>query len=166
MPKDPDWGYDESSIYTDGRRTRSNPYHHTQDGDITVVVTQPVGVDPTDGQPKPVENIRGGLSTVDAGYSPENNTMIYYVRDTDISTYPTKFVPGSTQKPKKIVTFDIGAVPGDLAQVTIFLYQAATFPTKVTTIYTYNEDVSFYIDGGNAPDYDYNSANQNNIQPN
>lgn len=165
MPE-PDWSYEESSIYTDGRRTKGNPHHHTQDGEISVVVTQPVGVDHQTGQPDPVESIRGGLSTSDSGYSPENNTLIYYVRDTDVSTYPAMFVPGSTQKPKKIVTFDIGAVPGDLAQVTIFLYQADPFPTKVTSIYTYEEDVSFYIDGGNMPAYDYNSANQNNIQPN
>ena len=163
---DPEWSYNDSSVYTDGRRTAVNPHHHTQDGTITTVLTQPMGVDPVTGQPVPVQNIRGGLSTVDAGYSPENNTLIYYVRDADLTTYPLKFVIGSQGKPKKIVTFPIGAVPGDTAQVTIFLYQADPFPTKVTSIYTYNEDVSFYIDGSNELFFDYNSANQNNIDPN
>jgi hypothetical protein len=163
MP-DPEWSFDPSSIYTDGRRTAATPYHHNQEGTVTTVLSQVMGVD-SEGQPAPADVVKGGLATVDAGYSPANETLIYYITDSDSSTYPGKFVVGSTGKPKKLVTFPSGAVSGDLVQVTIFLYQAPTFPSKVTHIYTYEEDVVFYLDNG-SPKYDYSSSAQNNTSPN
>ena len=96
--EDPEWSFHDSSVYEGGRRTAATPYHHTQDGEITTVLTQTIGVNDKTGQPEPVSAVRGGLSTVDAGYTPENHTLIYYVRDTDVSTYPSKFVSGSSGK--------------------------------------------------------------------
>jgi len=167
MPEsDPNWSNHQSSIYPSGRQTIGSNYHTSDPAGLTVAVVQPVGLDKVTKLPVPIESTKGNLNTIDGGFSSDNNNIIYYVRESDITTYTGKYVPGSEGKPKKIVVFPRGSVAGYKAQVTIFLYQAAPIPTSVTTIYVYEEDVSYYLDGAGALNYDYNSAAQNNIIPN
>lgn len=160
------YGKDGGSIYERGTRTHNTPYHHSASGELTTILVNPVGVDTRTGQPNPTSGYRGGLLTASSGFCPDQNTLIYYVRDSDLTTFPNNFVSGSQGKAKKMVVFEIGAQAGYLAQVTIISYQNISFPTKPTTIYNYEEDVSFYLNLSGGVAYDPLSAIQNNINPN
>ena len=117
------------------------------------------------------ESIGGAQLITDSGFFPDVVNLLYYVRDSDylVTDAHGKFlyVEDSRGRHKKIVTFKRGALPTDLAQVTILYYQVAPFPTKITAIITHYDPVSVYLDAAGNVDYDSNSASQtSHIQQN
>lgn len=165
----PHYSYAPSKVFPDGGRHTGGTNHHIDKEGLGVDVSMLAGLDRVNGKAEVLESTNGGLLIGDSGFYADIVNYIYYVRSLDYGLYqgPNRlYVDDSAGRHKKIVTFKSDAGPTDLAQITTLYYQISAFPTKITAIQTYYEPVSYYLDAGNIPFYDYNSAPQQSITQN
>jgi len=148
----------------DGGSTHQNTNLHRGANDIIVALSQLVGRN-ADLQPELISASEGSLLTARGLYDERGITLLYYVRDNDITNDGSKYVAGSQGRVKKMVTIPLDHEETTIIRVNVFFYQNPTFSTRVTTIRDYEEQASWYMNLGQVQ-YDVNSSAQNNTDPN